>query len=107
MYGGGSMRMSVKIFLVAVFAAVAGTACFARPVAENRQWTKTVDFGGEKPASRIALDLAVPLDLRAESGISFDIECSDWASFSSLVIYFKSGNGWYRGGFEPKGGAGR
>jgi hypothetical protein len=66
---------------------------------------KTADFGGENPETRIALDLAVALDLRVESGISFDIECSDWSSFSGLVIYFKSGNGWYRGGFEPKGGA--
>ena len=69
--------------------------------ADAKIWKASAVFGGEKQTARMSLDIKIPLDLRVESGITFNMRFNDLMKFSNMLIYFKSGNGWYRGNFEP------
>ena len=101
--------MKVKkltVFLIAVVCSFAASAVFSAPAVKapaEKRWTQTARFGGADSVNRLVLDIRHPLDLRVESGISFDISSPDWSRFSRMLVYFKSGNGWYQGSFEIEG----
>ena len=98
--------MKVKkltVFLIAAVCSFAASAVFSAPAVKapaEKRWTQTARFGGADSVNRLVLDIRHPLDLRVESGISFDISSPDWSRFSRMLVYFKSGNGWYQGSFE-------
>ena len=51
---------------------------------------------------RVYWDIKIPLDMKLVAGLSFDFFCSDMEPISGFSIYFKSGKGWYTGGFVPR-----
>lgn len=57
-----------------------------------------VNFEGTNH-SRASWDLAVKTDLAVARGIQFDFYAVDSSPVANFVIYFHSGNGWYRAGF--------
>ena len=90
------------LFWVVILISLSRAFCAAETsAAEQKVWEKTADFGGAKPVSRLALDIPVDLDLRCESGISFEMRSESLDKFSRINIYFKSGDGWYMGGVVP------
>ena len=46
-------------------------------------------------------DIKMPLDLSSCTSVTFDFYCRDLSNFSMMIIYFKSGNGWYSCEFAP------
>ena len=44
--------------------------------ADAKIWKASAVFGGEKQTARMSLDIKIPLDLRVESGITFNIQHS-------------------------------
>ena len=78
------------LFCVVILISLSRALCAAETsAAEQKVWEKTADFGGAKPVSRLALDIPVDLDLRCESGISFEMRSESLDKFSRINIYFK------------------
>jgi len=51
---------------------------------------------------RASWDLKTSLDLSACRGIRFEMFCRDASPVADFVMYFQSGNGWYRAPFTPE-----
>jgi uncharacterized lipoprotein YddW (UPF0748 family) len=61
----------------------------------------TTDFKNVNSV-RSSWDMKIPLDLSTSSGISFDFRADSLSVFSALIVYFKSGDGWYTTTFAPE-----
>jgi uncharacterized lipoprotein YddW (UPF0748 family) len=61
----------------------------------------TTNFKDENSV-RSTWDMKLPLDLSKSSGITFDFRADNLSVFSALIVYFKSGDGWYTRTFAPE-----
>lgn len=59
-------------------------------------------FAQPNPDYRVSLDLPFKADLRRARGVTFDFRISDAKQCSHFSFYYKSGDGWYSGGFTPQ-----
>jgi uncharacterized lipoprotein YddW (UPF0748 family) len=76
--------------------------CAEAPKCDSKGVIKlTTDFKSESEV-RSYWDLNIPLDLSTSVGVTFDFRADTLAVFSSLEIYFKSGDGWYKGSVAPE-----
>ncbi len=100
--------MLVLLVSVSVFAAsspgwtpLAGSSPAVPVSVEGRAAVKfPCRFKGNS-VNRAAWDLPQKLDLGLAAGVEFDFLCKDPSPIAYFTAYFRSGNGWYRIGFEP------
>ncbi len=62
----------------------------------------SLPFDGDR--DRVYWDRAVNLDLSAHTAFELELSCDQPDALRSLMIYFKSGNGWFVAGQPMKGG---
>ncbi|MBR1587069.1 MAG: family 10 glycosylhydrolase [Kiritimatiellae bacterium] len=83
-----------NVFLGCLFAALAAAGASYEPALGGEVSIKGA--ATQRVEMRIARDLNIRCNMAAVKAFCFDIRVSDPADFASLVLYFKSGDGWYR-----------
>ena len=83
-----------SVFLGCLFAALAAAGASYEPALGGEVSIKGA--ATQHVEKRIARDLNIRCNMAAVKAFCFDIRVSDPADFASLVLYFKSGDGWYR-----------
>jgi len=83
----------------ALFVPMAGSAPVKLETKGKQQWVRLpINFVGTDH-DRASWDVQVKADLSVAQGIEFDFYSPDSSPIGNLVVYFRSGNGWYSAGF--------